>query len=382
MLLSIERAKKSRSGQTFKLLSVLALVALVSAGTAMAQSAAERESASGESNVIPVHTEVDISGRYNANIGGENFPATLDIWGTAATLKVSMDGQDKPMEGMFVRDVLKVMSRYGAENFNLTTAVQANFDGVNFQGLYRRADTKLGQVQAPILLTPIDHGGGGGDWVKMQLPRRMPDIPGNYGMVLKKEDGTEINTYAQIENDGMTIKIKAGGREYSCDYSGKEIAPVYWQGTRMDTFKLTPTESGFRGTLTKETGGKEETFEAVMVKQDDGGAGGHDERYTYVYDVIINNGPPVLIGKLRLVNEDATLTIKMPDRKLTMEGSLVEGILSARVKYGTGTRSIRAQQNPNGLMGVFRKGSGTMIQDFPIILKHRPQRGLSAGPSW
>jgi hypothetical protein len=145
----------------------------------------------------------------------------------------------------------------------------------------------------------------------------------------------------------------------------------------MDTFRLTPTENGFEGTLVKEIAGQEEEFEVVLDKYK-GGGGGHERDWTYVYDAIFNNVPPVWIAKLTMHDEEAKLVIDIRNLKATMTGSLVDGILSATGKYGNATISIRAQKNPGGFSGICRKGSGNRIQSFPVVLKNRPARATAA----
>jgi len=377
-------AKKPSRTVGFRLLTVLATIAVSGAVLAAdAKKPKKKKPETGSASNLPTQykpeTEIDISGAYHAFVGGENFPSTLDIWGPKAILKIAMDGQDKPMVGMFLKDHLKVVSRYGADNFNLTTMVEAKFDGVSFSGKYSRADTQLGTKIAPIVLTPVWHGGGGGTAVKMPLPRQMSDIPGTYGLALTK-DGRTINAQAEFTLDDGTIKVKMGGREYACDYSHKELTPVFWKGNRMDIFKLAPTANGFQGSLMKEVGNKQEQYKVNFVKGR-GGGGGHERRWTWVYDAIINNAPPVWIAKLTMHEEEATLVIDINNRMASMKGSLVENILSATGKHGSATVSIRAQKNANGFAGLLRKGRGNAVQTFPIILKNRPARA-AAGPVW
>jgi hypothetical protein len=317
-------------------------------------------------------TEIDISGPYDATIDADHFPSQLEIWGPKATLKISMDGQDRPMVGMFMNDQLKVVSKYGAENFNLTTMVEAKYDGRNFVGRYSRADEKLGLKTAKIVLTPDWHGGGGGA-VKMPLPRRPADIPGRYGLSLKKEGGGEIATSANVKIEDGIIKLDAGGRRYMADYSDKQIAPVFWEGNRMDIFHLTPTETGFKGTLVKETSGKAEKFDVLMGKGR-GGGGDDDWDWTFVYDVIFAGQPPVYIGKLRLHEDDARLVVELADGKADMKGSLVEGILSATGRYANTVVSIRAEKNAHGFAGAYRQGAGALVREVPVVLKNRPVR--------
>jgi len=323
-------------------------------------------------------TEVDISGPYHAWIDGEQFPSTLDIWGPKATLKIAIDGRDKPMQGTFVRNRLGVLSKYGAENFNLTTAVVADYDGWNFTGQYRRIDEKLGAKIAGIILTPTWHGGGGGAPVKMPLPRKMSDVPGRYGLTIAK-DGRTVYDVAEVEVDQGTVKLDAGGRRYVCDFSDQEMFPLFWEGNRMDTFRLEPTESGFKGTLVKEVGKQKEVFEVELAKGK-GGGGGDDRRWTYVYDAVIANSPPVYIAKLTLHEDEATLVMDIKGRKATMVGSLADGVLSGTGKYGGTTISIRALKNPGGFAGAFRKGDGALVKEYPVVLKNRPAR--TATPSW
>ncbi len=325
-------------------------------------------------------TEIDISGPYHAWVDGEQYPASVDIWGPKATLKISIDGRDKPMVGMFVNNRLQVVYKYGAENFNLTTAVQAQYDGWNFNGQYRRIDEKLGAKIATLVLTPVWHGGGGGDGVKMPLPRRESDMSGNYSLVLTK-DGQTINTQAEITMDGSTVKMRAGGREYVGDFSTKQMFPVFWQGNRMDIFQLTPTETGFQGSLQKEVGSNREVFEIEMAKGDGNGGGGHQRRWTWVYDAILANTPPVYIAKLTLHDDEARLVIDIKGDKATMIGSLADGVLAGTGKFGGTTVSIRALKNPNGFAGVFRKGNNAAVREYPIVLKNRPGR-VASGPAW
>ena len=86
------------------------------------------------------------------------------------------------------------------------------------------------------------------------------------------------------------------------------------------------------------------------------------------------------IAKLTLRDDDARLVIDINNVKAVMEGSLVDGILSGTGKHGRTTVSIRAQENRNGFAGVFRKGSGNMVQQVPVVLKNRPVR--ATGPGW
>lgn len=325
-----------------------------------------------------VFTELDVSGPYTATVDGQNFPAVLDVWGPKAILKIAIDGQDKPMIGLFIKNQLKVLFKYGAENFNLTIAAAAEYDGTNFYGQYSRADEKLGIKHSKLVLTPAWHGGGGGPPVQMPLPRKMDDIPGQYGLQLTK-DGRNIAANAEVQMDNGMIKLKAGGREYLCDYSEQAIFPVFWQGNRMDTFQLEATETGFKGSLVKEQGGKRETFEAVLTKGDGNGGSGDERDWTYVYDVIFNNVPPVWIGKLTLHQDEARLAIEVNNVKAQMKGSLTDGILSAVGEYGKTPVSIRAKQGTHGFGGVFRKGAGAAVVEMPVIMKNRPPRVVSAG---
>ncbi|HID75435.1 MAG TPA: hypothetical protein EYP56_05490 [Planctomycetaceae bacterium] len=326
-----------------------------------------------------LETEVDISGPYHAWVANEDLPATVDIWGPKATVKISVDGQEKPMRGLFINNQLKVVAKYGPANFNLTTMIEAIYDGWNFHGRYSRLDDRLGLKVAPILLTPAWPGGGGwGEPVKMPLPRRAEDVPGRYGLVLTQGERS-ISTDAEFEVDQGTIRIKAGGREYLCDYSDQQIFPLYWQGNRMDTFRLKATETGFEGTLTKEVAGQTEEFEVLFVKRR-GGGNGHDRDWTYVYDAIINNVPPVWIAKLTLHDDQARLVIDINDQKATMTGSLDDSILSGTGKYGAETVSIRARKVPLGFAGLFRKGSGARVVEVPIVLRNRRVRAV--GIQW
>jgi hypothetical protein len=327
-----------------------------------------------------VNTEFDVSGPYTATIDGQNFPALLDVWGPKAILKISIDGQDKPMIGVFLKNQLKVLFKYGPENFNLTIAAVADYDGHYFAGQYSRADEKLGVKNSKLVLTPAWHGGGGsGHAVQMPLPRRLDDIPGRYGLQLTK-DGRSITTGAEFSLDDGMIKVQAGGREYLCDYSDQAIFPVYWQGNRMDTFQLEPTETGFKGTLVKEQAGKREIFETVFTKGEGDGGTGEPRDWTYVYDVIFNNVAPARIGKLTLHQDEVRLAIDVNNVKAQMKGSLVDGILSATGEYGKSPVSIRAQQGTHGFGGVFRKGEGAAVVEMPVVLKNRPVRVF--GPSW
>jgi len=370
-----------RVARKLRYVSVLGTTACVAAftlfGTALAAEPERRSLADGPTEFRP-ETEIDISGPYHADVGGERFPSTLDFWGPKATLKIAMDGQDKPMIGMFLNNRLKVVSEYLAENFNLTTMVEATYDGRCFYGQYSRIDAALGAKIAPIVLTPVWNDGGGGVPVKMPLPPKIDDIPGNYGLTLTNKDGQAINTNAQFALDGRAITVNAGGRVYRCDYSNKEMYPLYWRGNRMDTFKLIPSENGFTGKFVKEINGQEEEFDVNLVKG--AGGGGDDPNWTFVYDVIVNNTPPVWIGKLTLHEDQAKLVIDVNNQKATMTGSLVENVLSGTGDYGKSTVSIRAQMNPNGFAGLFRKTDGGVVRQYPIILKNRPAR--TAGPAW
>jgi len=374
-MLVLASPAKPRSGGR---LGLWTLVAAISIGAAAGAAEPESRSSADTSLVYAPETEVDISGPYHAWIDGEQFPSRLDVWGPKATLKIAIDGRDKPMQGVFNGNRLNVVSKYGAENFNLTTIVQADYDGWNFTGQYRRVDEKLGAKIAGLILTPVWHGGGGGKPVKMPLPRRMSDIPGRYGLTLTK-DGRTIYDQADLDVDRGTIKLNAGGREYLCDFSDKEIFPLFWQGNRMDTFRLKPTESGFKGTLLKEVGREREVFEVELAKGE-GGGGGDDRDWTYVYDAIIANSPPVYIAKLTLHEDEAKLVMDIKGVKATMVGSLVDGVLSGTGKYGGTTVSIRAQKNQGGFAGAFRKGSGTLVREFPVVLRNRPARTNT--PSW
>jgi len=333
--------------------------------------------ADGPGEYVPP-TEVDISGPYHAWIDGEHFHSTLDIWGPKATLKIAMDGQDRPMVGMFVNNKMQVVAKYGAENFNLTTMALTEFNGVDFYGEYRRVDETVGAKVARIVLRPIWWDGGGGRKVKMPMPRQMSDVPGHYGLTLTK-DGKTINTRARVKVDQGVLTMDAGGREYRCDFSQSELFPLYWKGNRMDTFKITATEDGFTGKLTKEIGDKTEEYEVGMVKGE-GGSGGDDPDWTYVYDAIIANSPPIYIAKLTLHEDEARLAIDVRGEKATMTGSLVDGVLSGTGQRGRVTCSIRAEENANGFAGLFRTGSGASVRQFPIVLRNRP--GLTAGPAW
>jgi hypothetical protein len=156
--------------------------------------------------------------------------------------------------------------------------------------------------------------------------------------------------------------------------------PLYWQGNRMDTFRLVPTETGFEGSLVKEVGNRKEEFEVVCVKGRGGNGGGHDRDWTYVYDAIINNALPVWIAKLTLHDEEANLAIDINDLKANLTGSLVDGILSGTGNYGRETVSIRAQKMPYGFAGFFRRARGNRIGEVPIVLRNR--RARVTGPSW
>ena len=359
---------------TLRLLTAAALVLILTNGlwAAEPKAAATSAGSAADAKADKPETEIDISGPYDATIDADHFPSQLDIWGPKATLKISMDGQDRPMIGMFMNDQLKVISKYGAENFNLTTMVEAKYDGRNFVGVYSRADEKLGLKKAKIILTPDWHGGGGGA-VKMPLPRKPDDIPGRYGLSLKKEGGGEIATSANVKIEDGVIKLDAGGRRYMADYSDKQISPVFWEGNRMDIFHLTPTESGFKGTLVKETSGKTEKYEVLMGKGR-GGGGDDDWDWTYVYDVIFAGQPPVYIGKLRLHEDDARLRIELKDGIADMKGSLVENVLSATGKYANTAVSIRAAKTPHGFAGAYRQGAGAQVVEVPVVLKNRAVR--------
>lgn len=347
-----------------------------------APSAADKPAAKPTGKAVPdfrPETEIDVSGPYHALLNGESYPAALDVWGPDAMLKISIDGQEKPMTGAMLNNQLKVGYKYGAANFNLTTMVQALYDGRNFNGQYDRIDEKLGAKQSPITLTPDWYHGGGGTPVKMPVPHRPGDIPGHYGLALTK-DGRSINTTADLKVDNGVVTMSAGGRLYTGEYSPNEIAPVFWENKRMDVFHLAPTETGFKGTLLKEINGKQEEFEAVMVKGK-GGGGGHEHDWTYVYDVIFSNSPPVWIGKLTVHEDQANLVILIKNEKAHLTGSLVDGILSGTGPYGRETVSIRAQKNAHGFAGVFRNGVGAAVREFPVVLKNRPARA-AGGQTW
>jgi hypothetical protein len=324
-------------------------------------------------------TEVDISGPYHAYLDGQTYPATVDIWGPDATVKISIDGQDKPMVGKFLKDQLQVMFKYGAANFNLTTLVQAQYDGCNFNGEYRRIDEKLGPKISPIVLTPEWFGTGGGGTVTMPLPRRMADVPGRYGMTLSK-DGRKISADATFDVQDDTVRMSAGGRLYVCDFSSKEMAPLFWEGKRMDTFKLTPTADGFKGKLLKEVDGKAEEFEVQMGKGT-GGGGGHERDWTYVYDAIFGGVPPVWIAKLTVHEQQAKLAIKIKGEKADLIGSYAEGILSGTGRYKSEDVSIRAEKVARGFAGVFRIGRGSAVRESSVVLRDRPAR-TAAASSW
>lgn len=361
---------------SLKRLAVLSALSL--AAGAMVQAARAADTPEGPGSEARPTTEIDVSGPYHAFLNNENYPAHLEVWGNDAALKISIDGQEKPMIGMFVNNQLQVMFKYGAANFNLTTAVKAKYDGCNFDGQYARVDDKLGPKNSPITLTPDWCGGGGGTPVKMPVPPRPSDMAGAYGMQLTK-NGKSVNDRAVFEVADGEVKITTGGRVYHGDFSPTQFNPMYWEGRRMDTFHLQPTETGFKGKLTKEVNGKPDEYEATFTKGI-GGGGGDDHHWTYVYDVIFNNSPPSWIGKLTLHNDEATLVILVKGEKATMKGSLVDGVLSGTGNYGKSAVSIRAQQNPNGFAGVFRRGSDVSAQEGPVILKNRPVR--VAGPKW
>jgi len=329
-------------------------------------------SRSGDSAPAKLDTEIDISGPYHANINGETFPSTLDIWGPKATLRITMDGQDRPMTGMFMNEFLKVGYQYGAANFNLATMVQAKYSGRDFNGQYDRIDAALGTKSAPIVLTPTWCGGGSGGRI-LPLPRQVADVPGEYRVELTK-DGRTTNAQATIEVDGGTVKVKAGGREYVGDFSDQAMYPVFWEDKRMDTFQLIPTTNGFKGKLFKDMDTRRTEFEVLFVKQEGTGGGGHERHWTYVYDAIIDGTPPVWIAKLTLHEDEADLVIDIKDVKATMTGSLVENILSGTGKYGNDIVSIRAQKTPNGFAGALREGSGTAVREHNIVLKNRHVR--------
>ena len=323
-------------------------------------------------------TEVDLSGPYHAQLNGESYPAALDFWGSDAMLKITMDGQDKPMLGRFVNNQLQVLYKYGLANFNLTTAVQAQYDGWSFNGQYRRIDEKLGAKVAPITLVPNWWNGGGGVATKLPLPRKSDDIPGRYGLLLTK-DGRKVYAQATMEVDGGQVKLKTSGRDYVADFSGTEIAPVYWEGNRMDTFKLNPTEFGFKGTLQKEVGSRKEEFDVLLTKGIGNGGGGHERHWTYVYDAIVDNSLPVGIAKLTLHEQEADLAIMVRGEKSVMTGSLVDGILSGTGKHRNADVSIRAKETTGGFAGVMRTGAGPMVREFPVVLKNRAVRAVPEG---
>jgi hypothetical protein len=196
------------------------------------------------------------------------------------------------------------------------------------------------------------------------------------------------------------IKFTAGGREYQGDFSTGDIFPVFWDGPRMDTFKLSPTTYGYKGKLVKDMGGKEQEFDAELVKGQGAGGGGDERHWTYVYDVIFNNSPPVFIGKLTLHHDEATLVIGMgmlkeekaivkgargvgvKEENAVMKGSLSpDGILAVTGSRGKTAASVRAQRNRYGFAGEYRGGAGMMVAAGPIILKNRPVRA-SGAPAW
>lgn len=327
-------------------------------------------------------TEVDVSGPYHAQLNGESYPAELEVWGPEATLKVAVSAQDKPMLGMFLNNQLKVMFQYGAANFNLTTGLQATYDGHNFAGQYSRADEKLGAKTWPVTLTPDWwHCGTGG--TPMTLPRAPSDIPGTYELNITG-NGKNISDKTEVQLDQGAIKFTAGGREYKGDFSTGDIFPVYWDGPRMDTFKLSPTTYGYKGKLVKDMGNKEQEYDAELVKGDGTGGGGNDHDWTYVYDVIFNNSPPVFIGKMTLHEDEVTLTVlMMKGEKAIMKGSLTnDGVLAVTGSRGKTAASVRAQRNPHGFMGEYRSGAGLMVSAGPIILKNRPARVASGAAAW
>jgi hypothetical protein len=325
-------------------------------------------------------TEVDISGPYHAYLNGESYPSAVEIWGQEAMVKISIDGQDKPMIGTFLKDRLQVIFKYGAENFNLTTAVDAQFDGVSFRGKYARIDEKLGRKFSDIVLTPEWFGTGGGGGVVMPLPRQMSDVPGRYGMNLTTKDGRTVTANATMDVKDGTVQMSAGNRLYVCDFSSKEMAPLFWEGKRMDTFKLTPTESGFKGKLFKDIDGKQEELDVAMGKGNGSGGGGQDRDWTYVYDAIFPN-QPIWIAKLTVHEQAAKLVIKIKGEKADMQGSLVENVLSTTGKYRNDAISIRAEKVRQGFSGVVRIGHGPAVREAPVVLKERPARS-SAAATW
>lgn len=337
----------------------------------------------GRGSEVKLPTEVDISGPYHAQIGEETFPANLEIWGLDAILKIATSGQDRPMLGGFLKDQLKVVAQYGAENFNLTTMVEAKFDGRNFGGKYSRADVKVGAKVAALVMTPTwCDGGAGTSGSPLPIPRPPTAIPGTYAIHLSG-GGRKISDLATMELEGGTLKMQAGGREYRCDCTAAEMFPMYWAGTRMDTFRIEPSTYGFKGALTKEVAGKEEKYEVELVKGQGDGAGGdgHDHDWTYVYDVLINNTLPIYIAKVTLHGEAATTVINIKGDKATTQGSLVDNVLSGTGHFGKSAFSIRAQRTAHGFTGVFRKGSGALVQEGPLVMKNRPSR-VAGGTGW
>ena len=350
--------------------------------TSKATTAATSKAASG--TAAPTYrpeTELDVSGPYHAQLNSESYPSELEVWGPDAALKIAISAQDKPMLGMFLNNQLKVMFQYGAANFNLTTALEAQYDGRNFNGQYSRADEKLGAKVSPVTLTPDWwHGATGG--TPMTLPRQPADIPGTYAINITG-NGRSISDQTEVKLDQGAIKFTAGGREYRADFSTGDVFPVFWDGPRMDIFKLSPTTYGYKGKLVKDMGTKEQEFDAELVKGDGNGGGGHERDWTYVYDVIFNNSPPVFIGKLTLREDQATLVIALlKGERAAMKGSLTnDGVLAVTGSRGHTAASVRAQRNPHGFLGEYRSGTGMAVAAGPIILKNRPAR-VSGAPAW
>ena len=320
-----------------------------------------------------VETEVDISGPYTASLDGKTYPAKVDIWGVKATVQIAIDGQDKPMIGMFVKDLLMVAHQYGAANFGLTTGIEAKYDGTNFNGNYARVDAALGPKATGIVLTPTWCGGSGGGG--LPVPRSIGDIPGDYAATVVG-GGKTVKTKVNFAVDGGTIKITAGPHEYVGDYSGTEMAPIHWEGKRMDQFHLKASGGGFAGTLTKEGEGARQESKVTFTKDGvTGCGGGGDREWTYVYDLIFDNtAPPVWIAKVTFRAHEADVVFNVNDHLLSMKGSLAEGILSATGQEGHGAGSVRLQKNPQGFMGVFREGTATAARDRPVVLRNRPGR--------